>query len=164
MGKILEQRTGLTREPHLGEGVVLALAVAAGDLGTIVGDVLTDHGISSRQYPVLRILRGAGEAGLRHSELGERLLLGTPDVTRLTRRLEERGWIERERQEEDRRVVQHRITARGREKLDEVEPPLQRTYETIVDALGTEVARSIVRACEEAIAAAARLRRTESSS
>lgn len=162
MGKILEQRTGLTREPHLGESVVLGLAVAAGDVGSFVGAVLADHGVSSRQYPLLRMLRGAGAAGLRHQEISERLLLGTPDVTRLTRRLEERGWITRERHEDDRRVVLHRLTARGREKLDELEAPLRTAYAAIVDALGEEVARRIVAACEEAIAGAVRLPRTES--
>jgi DNA-binding MarR family transcriptional regulator len=162
MGKLLEQRTGLTREPHLGESVMLGLAVAAGDVGRFVGDVLAEHGVSSRQYPVLRILRGAGAAGLRHWEISERLLLGAPDVTRLTRRLEERGWITRERHEDDGRVVLHRLTDRGREKLDELEAPLTTAYAAIVDALGAEVARGIVAACEEAIAGAARLRRTES--
>lgn len=163
MGKVLEQRTGLTREPHLGESVALGLAVAAGDVGSFIGAVLSDHGVSSRQYPLLRMLRGAGAVGLRHWEIGERLLLGTPDVTRLTRRLEERGWITRERHEDDRRVVLHRLTDRGREKLDELEAPLRTAYEAIVEALGAEVARGIVAACEEAIAGAARLPRTGSS-
>lgn len=160
MGRILEQRTGLTREPHLGESVALGLAVAAGDVGSFIGAVLSDQGVSPRQYPILRILRGAGTAGLKHSEISARLLLGTPDVTRLTRRLEERGWITRERHENDRRVVLHRLTDRGREKLDELETPLRIAYADIVDALGSEVARSIVVACEEAIAGANRLPRT----
>ena len=162
MGKILKARTGLQREPHLGESVVLGLAVAAGDIGSVIAAVLADHGVSPRQYPVLRILRGAGSAGLRHLEIGERLLLGAPDVTRLTCRLEERGWITRERHEGDRRVVQHRLTGRGREKLDELEAPLRIAYADIVDALGAGVARNIVAACEDAIAGAVRLRRTES--
>jgi DNA-binding MarR family transcriptional regulator len=163
MGKILEQRTGLTREPHLGESVALGLAVAAGDVGTFVGAVLSHHGVSSRQYTVLRILRGAGAAGLRHLEISQRLLLGTPDVTRLTRRLEERGWITRERHEDDRRGVLHRLTHRGREKLDELEAPLTTAYADIVNTLGAEVARSIVVACEQAIAGATRLPRAGSS-
>ncbi len=163
MGKILGQRTGLTREPHLGESVVLGLAVAAGDVGSFIGAVLADHGVSPRQYPVLRMLRGAGAAGLRHSELTERLLLGAPDVTRLTVRLEERGWITRERHADDRRVVLHRLTDRGRETLDALEAPLRTAYETIVDTLGAEVARGIVAACEQAITGAARLPRAASS-
>lgn len=163
MGKLLQQRTGLAREPHLGESVALGLAVAAGDVGSFIGAVLADHGVTYRQYPVLRMLRGAGASGLRHLEIGERLLLGAPDVTRLTRRLEERGWITRERQEDDGRVVRHYLTDRGREKLDELETPLRIAYANIVDALGTEVAHSIVAACEEAIAGASRLPRGESS-
>jgi hypothetical protein len=52
---------------------------------------------------------------------------------------------------------------RGREKLDELETPLRIAYADIVDALGAEVARSIVVACEEAIDGPTRLARTGSS-
>lgn len=163
MGEVLRRRTGLTREPLLGESVVLGLAVAAGDVGSFIDDVLSDQGVSFRQYPVLRMLRGAGTAGLRHSEISERLLLGTSDVTRLTRRLEERGWITKERDKNDRRVVQHRVTADGLAKLEELEPPLRKAYVDIVRVLGAEVAHRVVHACEEAIAAAPRLPRTAGS-
>jgi hypothetical protein len=60
-------------------------------------------------------------------------------------------------------VVLHRLTVRGREKLDELETPLRNAYASIVDALGPDVARSIVAACEDAIAGAARLPRAGSS-
>jgi DNA-binding MarR family transcriptional regulator len=43
--------------------------------------------LSHVQYNVLRILRGAGQAGLSAGEVGERLITRSPDVTRLIDRL-----------------------------------------------------------------------------
>ena len=45
--------------------------------------VLKRHGISVTQYNVLRILRGAGQAGLCRNEIRDRLVDRMPDVTRL---------------------------------------------------------------------------------
>lgn len=157
MGTILNRRIGMMREPHQGESVALALAVAAGDVGSHIETVLGDHGLTSRQYAILRMLRGALPRGLRHGDIQERLLMGRPDVTRLTRRMERNGWIARERDGEDRRVVHHRVTARGRAKLDEVEEPLRLVYDHIIETLGAGVAGDVVAACEAAIVAAARM-------
>ena len=58
-------------------------------------EALSDHGITLQQYNVLRILRGAGEAGLPTLEIGERMLDRTPGVTRLVDRLVKKGLVER---------------------------------------------------------------------
>ena len=67
------------------------------------------HGLSSPQYNVLRILRGARDEDLSCQEVGARMLKRVPDVTRLLDRLERRGWIRRWRCTEDRRVVRTRM-------------------------------------------------------
>ena len=59
--------------------------------------MLKPSGLSATQYNVLRILRGAGEAGLACREIGERMIDHDPDITRLLDRLEARGLIARER-------------------------------------------------------------------
>ncbi|MEZ4386008.1 MAG: MarR family transcriptional regulator [Candidatus Krumholzibacteriia bacterium] len=84
------------------------------------------HGLSSPQYNVLRILRGARGEDLSCHEVGERLLKRVPDVTRLLDRLEQRGLIERWRCQEDRRVVRTRLTAAGLELVNSIDAPLQR--------------------------------------
>jgi len=78
---------------------------------------LKASGITSTQYNVLRILRGAGEDGLCRSEVGERMVRRVPDVTRLLDRLEDTGYIARARGGDDRRYVTTRITAKGLEVL-----------------------------------------------
>jgi DNA-binding MarR family transcriptional regulator len=75
--------------------------------------VLKPHGLSGAQYNILRILRGAGAAGLPCGEIGARLITHDPDVTRLIDKLERRGLVARARDAADRRVVTVRITAAG---------------------------------------------------
>jgi DNA-binding MarR family transcriptional regulator len=69
--------------------------------------------ITPTQYNVLRILRGAGDAGLCRNEVGARLIRRVPDVTRLLDRLEQLQLIARVRGSDDRRYVSTHITAKG---------------------------------------------------
>ena len=86
--------------------------------------VLRTAGITPEQYHVLRVLRDTGAGGLACSAVAERSVSGDPDVTRLLDRLEKRGWVSRAREASDRRVVTARITAEGRQLLDELEEPV----------------------------------------
>lgn len=87
-------------------------------------DVLREGGLSSTQYNALRILRGAGSGGLTCGEIGERMVTRDPDITRLLDRLEKQGFVERARQEEDRRVVRAWITAKGLRTLRALDQPV----------------------------------------
>lgn len=90
-----------------------------------LNDLLKAHGLTITQYNVLRILRGAGEAGLCGREVGERLISSVPDVSRLLERMEDQGVLRRERDPEDRRHVTARITDAGRRLLEVVTPELE---------------------------------------
>jgi DNA-binding MarR family transcriptional regulator len=83
------------------------------------------HGITSAQYNVLRILRGAGEKGLYCSGIAERMITAEPDITRLLVRMEKLGLLIRRRDTCDRRVVKAFATRRGLHLLDEVDAPLR---------------------------------------
>ncbi|HSW28695.1 MAG TPA: MarR family transcriptional regulator [Longimicrobiales bacterium] len=86
--------------------------------------VFDREGITFQQYNVLRILRGAGEAGLPTLEIGARMIERTPGVTRMVDRLEGKGWVRRERHAEDRRRVWCRITREGLELLARLDAPV----------------------------------------
>jgi MarR family transcriptional regulator, 2-MHQ and catechol-resistance regulon repressor len=88
------------------------------------GEALKPYGITSTQYNVLRILRGAGAQGLCRNEVRDRLISQVPDVTRLLDRLEDAGLIERERSTTDRRLVSTRITAEGLALLRTLDQPV----------------------------------------
>jgi len=89
--------------------------------------VLKTEEVSSTQYNVLRILRGASE-GLPCGEVANRMITRDPDVTRLLDRLEKRGLISRRRETTDRRTVIARITKEGLELLARLDEPVQSAH------------------------------------
>lgn len=105
----------------------LSIQRTAAELEHEFETAMKPHGITATQYNVLRILRGAEPSGLCRNEIGSRMLRRVPDVTRLLDRLEEVGWVVRERGGADRRYVTTRITAAGLRLLDALDP--------VVDAL-----------------------------
>src|SRR3954468_24677782 len=83
------------------------------------------HGIALQQFNVLRILRGAGDAGLPTLEVADRMIEQTPGVTRLLDRLEAKELVRRQRCPRDRRQHLCWITPKALavlEKIDAVAP------------------------------------------
>ncbi len=92
-----------------------------------------EHGTSSPQYNILRILRGHGADGLPSLEIASQMIACVPDITRLLDRLEKSGCVVRERSSEDRRVVRAKITSQGKKFLSELDKPI---HETELASLG----------------------------
>jgi DNA-binding MarR family transcriptional regulator len=111
--------------PRRSAEALLSVMRTAAVLEHALNDVLRPHGLTITQYNVLRILRGAGDAGLCGRQVGERLIAKVPDVSRLLERMEDTGIVQRERSEDDRRHVTARITEAGRRMLDVVTPELE---------------------------------------
>ena len=105
---------------------------------------LKPHGISPEQYNVLRILRGAGRAGLPCGEIAARMVTRDPDMTRLLDRLEARSLIARARDTEDRRVVITRIAPAGLRLLAGLDAPLEAENDRLVGHLGRKRLRQLV--------------------
>jgi DNA-binding MarR family transcriptional regulator len=76
-------------------------------------------GVSMAQLHVLFTLQRSGEMTM--SRLAEMLDVSLSSATGLIDRIEERGFLERDRVPEDRRIVIVRITPAGRRLLDEVD-------------------------------------------
>jgi DNA-binding MarR family transcriptional regulator len=95
-----------------------------------LSEVLKPYGITHTQYNVLRILRGAGRAGLCGREVGERLVSRVPDISRLLDRMEEMQLVDREQDPSDRRHVTARISAKGLSVLKRATPQLQVVEQT----------------------------------
>jgi DNA-binding MarR family transcriptional regulator len=94
--------------------------------------------LTPTQYNILRILRGAGTAGVTCSQAAERMVVADPDITRLLDRLEARKLIERHRGAEDRRVVISRIAAPGIALLKEIDRPLAEFHKEQLGHVGKE--------------------------
>lgn len=81
-----------------------------------------DWGITSTQYNVLRILRGAQPEGLTCAAIGERMITADPDITRLLRRLKGLKLIRQRRDRQDRRAVWTQISQAGLDLLQAMDP------------------------------------------
>ncbi len=102
----------------------LALLHTADSLLRTAEVALNAAGLSHTQYNVLRILRGAGSAGLPCGEIAARMITRDPDITRLLDRLGIRGLVARSREGSDRRVVRARIAPRGLKLLKTLDKPV----------------------------------------
>lgn len=135
--------------------VVVALQVAtARVMEPFARRLRLEAGITPAQYNVLRILRGAGEGGIRCGEIAERMIDRDPDVTRLTDRLVQAGLASRDRDPADRRVVQVRLAPKGRALLDEVDRAVDAMPKRLVGALGPDRLALLLELLDDVIEAA----------
>ena len=93
-----------------------ALLVAHRRLITELDEELSAHGLTLDEYDVLHQLQRAGGAA-RMSDLAQQVLISRATTTRVVDRLVERGWVERTRDDVDRRVVRVALSAEGRREL-----------------------------------------------
>jgi len=81
---------------------------------------VAEYGLTTPQFGILEALLHLGPLSL--GELAEKLLVTGGNVTYVMDRLEERGLVYREQSEDDRRVIQAKLTPEGRRVISEVFP------------------------------------------
>lgn len=118
-------------------------------LGQRVNEFLKEFGMTSTQYNVLRILRGAGCSGLPCSQLGERMITRDPDITRLLDRMEKNGWVVRQRGCQDRRVVTAKITNEALSLIGSMDEPLAERLKSTLGQLKTPVLTTLIGLLED---------------
>ncbi len=109
--------------------------IAADVLRRSWGAVVEQGGVTSQQYNVLRILRGAGKEGLPTREIAARLIEKSPGITRFVDQLESRGLLKRRRSSSDRRQVFCTITQSGLELLSKLDKPVNEWEEESLSML-----------------------------
>jgi DNA-binding MarR family transcriptional regulator len=117
---------------------VVALMRTAALVRRAIAKRVEAYGISVAQYNVLRILRGAGPAGLPTLAVRDRLIEEAPGITRLMDKLEEAGHVARRRAEGDRRVVHCVITDQGLRLLTAMDRLVRETAALVSNGLPDE--------------------------
>jgi len=105
-------------------------------------------GVTSTQYNVLRILRGARPNGLTCSAIGNRMITAVPDITRLLARLKALKLIRQQRDSQDRRVVWTLISTAGLALLEEMDPIIQRAPQELLGHLNGQELLELIRLLE----------------
>jgi len=132
--------TGLT---GLAQEVFLDIMRTAEVLRKDLEELLKQSGLSSTQYNVLRILRGAGTGGCTCQEIIDRMVNRDPDMTRLLDRLEDRGLVTRARSQADRRVVRSYLTEEGLGMVEALDNPVANLHREQLGHLGEERLRAL---------------------
>ncbi|HUP41440.1 MAG TPA: MarR family transcriptional regulator [Vicinamibacterales bacterium] len=133
----------------LEEEAILSIARTAAVIEHGGAEAFKPYGLTTTQYNVLRILRGAGQEGLCRNEVGERLVTKVPDVTRLLDRMEAAGLIVRERGERDRRFVATRITDKALKLLEKIDRELPAMHARQLGHVSQKRLRELISILEE---------------
>ncbi len=107
-------------------------------------------GVTSTQYNVLRILRGAQPDGLTCAAVGERMIAADPDITRLLARMKKLKLIRQRRDRRDRRVVRTHISPAGLELLQALEPLIRRLPGELLGHMSAAELGELIRLLESA--------------
>ncbi len=136
----LKQTRGFQSPAH--EAVVGILRTAA-LVQRHIAQVVEAGGVTIQQYNVLRILRGAGTAGLPTLAIRDRMIEAAAGITRLLDKLESAGYVMRERSTPDRRQVLCQITATGLEILAGLDTPVNAAIESGLSLLDAQEQESL---------------------
>jgi DNA-binding MarR family transcriptional regulator len=108
-----------------------------------VDSVVEREGLSSQQYNVLRILRGA-RAPLPTMEISQRMIETACGITRLITALEGKGLIRREQWPGDRRHFLCQITPAGARVLERLEEAMNELDDSLGEGLSARQLDSLL--------------------
>lgn len=105
-------------------------------------EFLRPFGLTAQQYNVLRILRGQHPNGITTMEIRKRLLDKMSDTSRMVDRLERNGWVEKKRDNFDKRLVSVNISDKGLKVLTEIDE-LENNMHRLIRNLSESDARTL---------------------
>ena len=152
MGQVRPKLDGEAKQKHLvhsrQEDAVASILRTANYLRRCSPELFDQHGITSQQYNVLRILRGAGLGGLPTLAIAERMIERAPGITRLLDRLERKKFVRRERPSDNRRQVLCYITKPGLDLLQELDTPVRNQGNQALHRLNESEIEELIRLLE----------------
>jgi DNA-binding MarR family transcriptional regulator len=135
--------------PSATDEALVALLRTTDVVRSLMAHLIEPYGVTPQQYNVLRILRGAGEAGLPTLEIAARMIEAAPGITRLMDRLERKNLVRRERCRHDRRQILCWITPAGLTLLRSLDAPVAEAGRRVMSGLSSRRVAQLVRLLDE---------------
>lgn len=101
------------------------------------GKLFREHGLTSSQYNVLRILHGEGKP-MPCLEISQRMIQAVPAMTGLIDRLEAQKLVRRVRCQIDRRIIYIDLTPEAKKLLDAMAAPVCQLHRDLIGHLTPE--------------------------
>lgn len=149
MGEKLKQRLKQEKFTGAAQEALLNLFLANNFLKKRMDEVCSRAGITSAQYNVLRILRGAYPDGYPRCEIIPRMIDQAPDVTRIIDNLEKQKLILRENSPVDRRLSITKITAKGLSLIQKLESEVDSLNKYLQNNLSESEVTQLSEICEK---------------
>jgi DNA-binding MarR family transcriptional regulator len=158
MTKVSPQRADSVLQAEMRQGrpfksanqeAAVALLRTASVVSRAFGRVIEPWGLSFAQYNALRIVRGAGTAGIPTLAIRERMVDEGTTITRLLDKLEEAELVRRERSYPDRRQVMCYATTKGKRLLEQLDPQVDELDELVIGFLPLGRVKELIRTLDE---------------
>jgi MarR family 2-MHQ and catechol resistance regulon transcriptional repressor len=105
---------------------------------------MTEYGLSKSSLNILMLLRHGSDEGMQLHDLGELLLVSRANITGLIDHLEDKGYVKRLVDPQDRRARHARITQKGEALLDEFMPVHYRNLKGLLRGLSEDERETLV--------------------
>ena len=110
----------------------------------VTGRYLAGFGLSKSTFNVLMLLRHGGPDGMLLHDLGELLLVSRANITGLVDHLEQKGFVKRVVDTQDRRGRLARLTKRGEDLLDHFVPVHYRNVNELLKDLSPDEKETLI--------------------
>jgi len=128
--------------PH--HEALLAVLLANASIEAMLDDAFEGTGLTVPQYNVLRILNGVHPGAYSRGEIARRMVRRAPDLTRMLDRLVRMDFVERQKGNLDHRQSLARITQKGRDLLERMNPKVAQINQMLARRLTMEEAGELV--------------------
>jgi MarR family 2-MHQ and catechol resistance regulon transcriptional repressor len=125
--------------------LVLSLLYTYDLLLQSLGRFMAEYGLSKSTLNILMLLRHGPGEGMQLHDLGELLLVSRANITGLIDHLEEKGYVKRVVDAQDRRARYARITRKAEALLDEFMPVHYRRMKALLQDLSAEEKGALLR-------------------
>lgn len=99
-------------------------------------EVIEQHGLNPTEFGVLELLYHRGQQPIQ--KIGGKILLQSGSMTYVVNRLQDKGFVQRNRCEKDKRITYIAITEKGTELVESIFPQHVEKIEGIMAALSAE--------------------------
>lgn len=108
-----------------------------------------EYGVTDTQFNVLIQLHYAKQDGLSQIDLGKRLVLNKANMTGIIDRLEKNGYVKREDHPKDRRVNIIKITPKGKDLVNRLEPGYFTSVKKLMSHISKNDMKTIIKGMEK---------------
>ncbi len=129
-------KTNYQNDLTFDEKVLTAIVNAAENFKRAHSSLFKKYGLSFPQYNILRVLDASDRGRNTISVVGKIMLVPGANMTGLAKRLENKGFVLRKADPDDKRYTILEITGTGRETLKRIEAEKNESYEIILMHLG----------------------------